>query len=741
MSTPFRKVQVLNDNEFRNFIKDYGKNIGEDLSDQDYGSSVNWFNRATRRPAYSQSHYLSLSGGSTDNNYRISLNYRNRNGTLKYTGFKGINARVQLNQSALDNRLNLSVNLFAKRRSSNFGFPQAFYYATIYNPTQPVRSKGFPEFGNYYQLHQTDYFNPVAIINQDKNIGKKISIDGDVTASYRFSKAVPGLSVSGLYSERHSKFTGGEYYPSVSLYGNGQAREGLADRSYNGSRSNLIRITTNYKKTISSHINFKLLSGYSWQSFTNNGFRMSGGGFITDHFGFNNLGAAKDFGAGLGTVNSFKNDHKLISIFGRINFNYNETYLLSGSVRREGSSRFGADNKWGTFYGVSGGIILTGLLNIPHVQNLKIRGGYGVSGNDAPGSYLSKLRYQPSNYFVLNGTPSPTYVPASTPNPDLRWEKKKEFDIGLNFSIFNDKLKGKINFYSNKTKDLLLNFPVPVPPNIYSTEWLNIGELSNKGLEVSFNINAFRSKTFSWETSIKGTHHIRTKIVSLSSKKLQFGSRKLIANMGSPGMNNTLLIRVKEGHPVGEIWGPIFEGITKDGHWKLKDLNGDGKIGKEDNTVIGNGQPNYMASWSNNFHYRNWDLNFSLRGIFGHDLINSYRTFYQNPSGVTSHNVLKSTLDIKRLVDPPTFSSFDVEKASFVQLNNVGLGYTFQLPAPYSSLQISLIGHNLFYITNYNGPDPEPRYSDGGNPLAPGIARRGTYFSVRSFSLNVSLKL
>lgn len=742
LNTPYRSVEVLSASQYRDFLSYWGDKVGKDLSGSDLGHSTNWYDQITRT-GYNQVHYLALSGGNINTNYRISLNYRNQKGILKNTGFDKINARLNLQQSALDNKLNVNLNLSTSRRNSQYGFTEAFRYATIYNPTAPVMDKNMPEYGNYFQQTLFDYYNPASIVEQNQNNGNVNDINGSVKGQYEFADLIPGLSISAFYSEQNSKSSGGLFYPSTGFW-RGYSRNGLANRYEDNSVNRLIQSTAHYNNTVMDKLNLEALAGYSWQKFIYDGFNMNGGEFITDHFGYNNMGGAQDFQEGIGDVGSYKNRHKLIAYFGRLNLSYDNTYLLSGSVRREGSSRFGANNKWGMFYSLNGGVQLANLIDIPNVQELKLRAGYGVTGNDAPSSYLSQLRFGPRGFFLVNGSYVPSYGPVSNPNPDLKWEKKEEINIGVDFSLLNDRLTGSIDAYSNKTKDLLLNFPVPVPPNLYSTEWVNIGELSNKGLELQANLKAVRTQDFMWTTGVTGARHLRTKIVSLSNKNLQFGDQNIIRNLGAPGLNSTNVIRVKEGEPIGQIWGPIYQGISKDGHWMLKDLNNDGTIDKADNTVIGNGQPQFTAGWNNSFNYKNWDLSFSFRGVFGHDLLNTYRAFYQNPSQIASYNILKSSLDIKNLVDPPTMSSFQVENASFVQLNNATLGYTFKMPNmdTISSLRVFLTGQNLFLITNYSGPDPEPRYSDGNpaDPLAPGIARRNTWFNSRKFTLSVDLK-
>ncbi len=739
---PYREIKVLSAQQYKDFLQFFSSETGADVSKSDLGSSNNWMDRITRN-VWDQTHYLALSGGNSSTNYRASFNYRNEKGILKNSGFQRIDGRLHLTQSALDDNLTIDLNLSAGREDADHGFKQAFRYATTFNPTAPVRSDDpkYEKWGGYFQQTFFTYYNPVSIVEQNQNIGSSTHVKGSAKATYDFSKVISGLSASVLYSETHNRADSGIYNPPDS-YWHGVGRHGFGTLANYVDKHRLIQATVHYKKQVTEDFNIKVLGGYSWQEFTNKQDSIAGGDFITGHFGLNNFSAAEEFPQGLGFVNSSLNKNKLISGFGRINLRFNNTYLLAGSFRREGSSRFGENNKWGNFYSVNGGIRLANLLNLQNVQQLKIRAGYGVSGNDAPGDYLSLLTYSPNGHFMYNGRYIPTYSPTNNPNPDLKWEKKIAVDIGIDFSLLDNRLSGSFDFYTNKTKNLLLNFNVPVPPNIYETEWINIGELSNKGFELQANYKVFQTKNFQWSTTLTGSRHIRTKIVSLSNDKLQFGNQVLLDNGGTPGLNNTHLIRVKEGQPLGQIWGKVFEGITDDGHWKFKDLNGDGTIDDNDNTVIGNGQPKWMADWSNSFNYKNWKLSFSFRGVFGHDLANMTRAFFEIPNRIATYNILESALKIKHLVDDAKFSSFDVENASYVKLQNLSLGYTFRLNdvKSVSSVKLSITGQNLFTFTNYKGPDPSVRYADNNDPLEMGIARRGTYFNARRVTFSVDIR-
>ena len=742
MNTPYRKVEVLGAQGYKDMISYWKDYTGTDYSANDLGHSNNWFDLITQQ-GISQEHNIALSGGDNNTNYRASLNYRNVRGILKHTGFDRINGRLNLNQHTLDNNLVLNLHLSTSRKKSQFGFPQAFRYATIFKPTAPIYDSSMPQYGGYFQQDLFDLYNPVSIIEQNTNEGQVERLDGSLKAEYDFSDFISGLSISGFYAEHRTTTLNGSYYPSTGKWV-GIGRNGLANKNEHHSTDQLIQSTAHYINTIADELDLEALAGYSKQDFVDSGFNASGGDFITDHFGYKNLGAARDFPNGLGDVGSYELDHQLAAYFGRLNLNFQDTYLLSGSLRREFSSRFGKNNKWGTFWSVNGGLQLATLFDIPYTQELKLRAGYGVTGQDAPSSYLSLLRFGPQGSFLVNGQWVPSYGPASNPNPDLKWEKKLELNIGVDFSMFDSKLTGSVDWYSNHTKDLLLNFPVPVPPNLYNREWINIGELGNKGLELSLNYQAVQNKALSWKTGVTFSRQFRSRIVTLSNDNLQFGNTTYLNTLGSPGLTSHNIFKVTEGGIIGNIWGPVYQGIKK-GHWQLKDMNGDGSITEDDFTTIGNGLPKGSFGWSNTMNYKNWDLSFFFRGIYGHDLINTYRVFYQAPEQIGSYNVLKSTWDIKTLTDPPKFSSYQVENASFLKLDNAALGYTFDLKNfPLSKLRVYASGQNLFVITNYSGPDPAPRYTDsqdsGDGPLVPGVDRRNTWFTSRRFSVGVDIK-
>lgn len=726
-------VDVLTADEFREF----GGGV-------DRGANTDWFDELTRT-GLTQVHSLSLSGGSKGTSYRFSGNLRDVEGIAINTGFTQLNFRGNVQQKALNDRLTLNATLTTTNRDSDEGFNQAFRYATIYNPTAPVFDPSNTRNDGYYEETLFDYFNPVAIVEQNLNEKEQrntiVSLRGDF-------ELLQGLTVGAFYSQERKDETNRGYIDRNS-FGTGNDRTGLASLRNDKDLNELFETTVNYVTTFGG-TEMKLLGGYSYQDFNGQGFGVSGGNFITDAFTYNNLGASLDFPNGLAGAGSGRENNKLIAFFGRAAFNIDDTYFVQATLRREGSSRFGENNKWGLFPGVSAGVNLSNILDLSGVDNLKLRAGYGVTGTRPNQSYISLQRFGPGAAFFFNGNYIPSYGPRSNPNPDLKWEEKADINIGLDFAFADFKVTGNIDYFNTQTNDLILPFQVPVPPNLFPETLLNVGELSNSGLEFVVNYNAVSNDNFSWTSSFNGIYFIEATFESFSNPELGVSQNdRPIGNLGSPGQNSTPLVFLGEGQPIGQIYGLVYEGINDDGTWRFADLNGDGVNNRDDNDreVIGNGLPDLNLGWNNSFTFGDFDLNFFLRGSFGHDLVNTFRAFYEAPSTITSYNILASSADIKNLTDAPTFSSFHVEDGSFVRLDNATLGYTFGLPedSAFRNIRVYASGNNLFTITGYTGVDPEVRLVDDpdgdgeGDALIPGIDRRNTYFTARSYVFGLQL--
>jgi TonB-linked SusC/RagA family outer membrane protein len=740
---------VMNASEWRALSAETG--LGTD-----FGADTDWFDETTNT-AITQVHNISMSGGTDKTSYRASFNYRNADGVMITSGRQQLNGRLNLTQKALNDKFTLDINLGITDIEAQHGFSDAFRYATVYNPTAPVRSDdpAFDIYDGYFQQILFDYYNPVQILEQNSHDQKNRIMNMSIKGAFEI---VSGLTVDAFYALQSNQSLEGWYYDKNS-YWVGRDRNGIAERRTDNNSSQLFETTARWNGEVASSVNLNVLGGYSYQDFTNEWFRARGGDFITDAFTYNNLNAALDFKNGIGTIESNKNTNTLVAFFGRINLNVNSTWFLSASGRYEGSSRFGIDTRWGFFPGIGGGVELAKFLNVNAIDNLKFRVNYGVTGNQPNQSYLSLLRLGPSGNFFYNGAFVPGYSPVSNANADLGWEKKAEIDIGFDFSFLGSKLFGSIDYYTRTTTDLLFQYEVPVPPNLFTQAWLNLGEIKSSGLEMTLTWNAIQKRDFTYSVTLTPSYNLENTLVSLSGSyngaDLEYGVRDL-GGMGAPGQSAVPLVRAEEGEPIGQLLALVYDRIDEDGNLIFKDLSGpdgvpDGEVNTLDRQVVGNGLPDFLIGFGNTLSYKNWDLNIFFRGVFGHDLLNSYRAFYEVPNMIGSYNLPVTAKDMR---NPTTgtllnnssgvLSDFHIENASFVSLDNLSMGYNFTLPESLhiSKIRVYLAGNNLFYITKYKGVDPNPRYGDiedNNNPLVPGIDRRNTWFRTRSVTFGANI--
>jgi TonB-dependent starch-binding outer membrane protein SusC len=710
----------------------------------DLGGNTNWLEEVTRT-GFSQVHNLALGGGSASTAYRISMNYRGVDGVGINSGFDQLNARINLTQRALKDKAIFTVNISNTSVDRQFGQENSFRYAIISNPTVPVRSS-LPQdarFGGYAERDIFDWFNPVSIAEQNIADGRDSRLLASIRGEYNFTNR---FRAAVFYASQREQDWRGSYSPKTAKFGGGFGRNGLATIRNDERLNELFETTVNYDAT-AGKVDMAFLGGYSYQEFFNQGDYMQAGNFLTDIFTYNNIGAALDFANGLASVSSYANSNKLVAFFGRANFNLEDTYFLSLSARYEGSTRFGANNKWGLFPAVSAGVNLANVFSMPSsISAMKFRASYGRTGTQPNQSYLSLLRFGRQGNFFYNGQFVPSYGPVSNPNPDLAWETKDEYNIGLDFVILNNKLDGAIDYYTRVTSGMLLPINVPVPPNLFPQTVLNIGEMVNSGIEFMVNYRAIQKSDFRWTTGLNFST-LKTNLRSLSSGDLSFGEVNYRSNFGSPGQNLTQLIRIQENGPLGQIWGPIFDGVNDNGSPRMKDLNGSGGYCNcnEDRAQLGTAYPTFNFGVNNSFSYKNWDLNFFFRGSVGHYLINSYRGFYENTEGTTVQNYnIVNTKYYDPRINKAEYNSSHVEKADFVVLDNATLGYNFNVGQGrnVTRLRTFISVQNPFMFTGYTGVDPEVRYLDSetNDPLAPGIERRATYFTttITTFGVNVS---
>ena len=721
------------------------------------GSKTDWLDLVTRN-AITNVHNFAVSGGYDDTNFRVSTNFRDAQGILDGSGFKQFNTRFNGKTAFLDDKLKVDFNASYTKRDSDFSFNDALRYAILYNPTAPVFGDdspydfNSPQYGGYFEtLGLFDSFNPVSIINQNSNTGRRTEFTYSANLKYLLTD---DITLNGLYSEQISNYTNQEYYRTTSLYrGNAASpdRKGRA-RKYTGeSRFKLFEIYGDWNKDFSDKLNVKLTGGYSWQQSNTSDYFISVGGFANEDTAGLDFDNALEFSNELIVlssdldINSNKSpDQRIIAFFGRLNATWDDAIFFNASLRQEGATILGENNRWGLFPALGLGVDLNKYLNLDGTDLFKVRLGYGVTGS-LPSTYGRSQ----NQYGLLGSAVSLTVAG----NPDLKWEEKAETNLGIEYNA--GRFTSTLDLYTRKVSDFILEVPADIAVYGVGTRVENVGDLSTKGLELAVNYDIIKKDDLTYNSGIVFSTYKST------LDKFN-GARTLRGNLGAPGQNDTAVILVAEGEEIGQIYGALWDGTVTNGSQNFVDVNGDGSIdvnqeignvGDGDLTKLGKGIPDFELGWSHSLQYKNWDVNAFFRGAFGHSLVNNFRVFYEPRVGSQGSYNLVNTEYADPNITNAKFSSLYVEKADFLKLDNISVGYTFDIKENnyIKDVRLSLSAQNLFTITNYSGADPEPSLTDRGSidnggfltqapdPLTPGIDRRYNYFASRTVTFGVNV--
>lgn len=733
-----KKMDFLNADDLRAMQADGYPFLG--ANEEDFGYSTNWLDEITRT-AISHVHNINFRAGSESSDVSASLNYRDNEGIFLKTDNNRYTGRIDVNHRMFDNKLKANLQLIASEQSYFTGGdgvsfdPYVYRSALIRNPTEPVKD----EDGNWFERDIYFYDNPVAYLEESmgENRYRNLRFSGSLTYT-----PIRNLDIKAAFTRKGNSNIRGFYQTKkhVSTVKNGV--DGYASRGADDYIGNYAELTTNYMHNFKDH-KFTFLAGYNYEDNTYEGFYANNRRFPSDAFSYNNLGIGDGLALGEAGMGSSKSKDKLIAFFGRINYNFSDKYLLMASIRYEGSSRFGADNKWGSFPGVSVGWRLNEenfLKNVSWLDNLKLRAGYGVTGINAGESYmsLSSLSYQ--DYFLSNGKWTRELVPSRNPNPDLRWERKQEFNVGLDFDIFSSRLSGTIDFYNRNTKDALYDYDVPVPPYLYGTMRANAAEIKNSGMEISLRGVPIATEDFRWNTDVSFSTN-KNKLVSLSSRDFKSTNDYFYTGYtGEPIQVTTHIVKV--GEPIGDFYGLKSVDVNEGGMFMIEKPDGEvipiDQSTSEDRQVIGNGLPKYYLNWNNSFSYKNWDLNINMRGAFSYQILNFSRMFYENPN--INYNTLKSAYDKvygkTELTDTQRYVSYYIEDGDFWKIDNITLGYSFgEIGSVINNLRLYASGKNLATFTGYKGIDPEVNRIG----LFPGNDERDKFPSIMEITFGINL--
>lgn len=739
-----RSYDMLTAQDYRNQIA-----AGTRDGSYDQGANTNWLDAITQTPV-SHTHNLTFRGGDHKTNYLASLNVRKLEGIFLKSDNNIYTGRVDVNHSMFDDKLRLNLGFL--NRSGNYtttgdGFSYNGYnyrQALIRNPTSPTRYED-GSWDSASDIANFNYDNPLGRINESggQNRNNFSRLNGRIDYL-----PVPGLKLSALVSYSRYNETRG-YFESKNHISN--TRSGVNGFVSNGTRETqdrLAELTAQYTKKFGDH-DITVLGGYSYQDNFFRDYWMTNNNFQTDVFGYNNIGLGlgiKD-GSTYANIGGSTAKTNLISFFGRFNYAYKDRYLLQASIRREAASQLYKTNEpWGSFPAVSVGWRISQeefMKEVSFVNDLKVRAGYGITGTPNTNGFGAVALLGYGSYFYYDGQWIRTLVPTQNPNPHLKWEEKLETNLGVDFTLFNSIVSGSVDYYKRNIKDLLYDYSVPSPPNLYPTTRANVGELENKGVEVLLNITPVKTENFEWTTTFTYSTN-KSKLVSLSNDLYQLSSDYFYAGgTGEPIQTTTHIVKV--GDQIGNFYGFKVVDIDENGYWIYENADGQRQSysefshATEDKQVLGNGLPKWYGGWNNTFRYKNFDLGITMRGAFGYQILNFDRMYLENPT-IQYYNRLSSSQNAvygkAQLAAPLEFNSYYIEDGDFWKIDNITLGYTFRNLGKYiTSARVYGATQNTFLITKYKGIDPE--VDRGG--LTPGNDYRDKYPTARTYTFGIDV--
>lgn len=744
-------------------LKEYAtKNNITITTANDKGANTDWMKAITKSSAVSHNHNISFSGGTDKSMYSASLNYLKKDGIVMQSDLERVIARLSAEQHALDDHLIFGLNVMSSSsKASNVPFQNmVFQQAAKYNPLSPVKIDDSTYFEN---TGIPGYFNPVAIIKHGKDDTKYTSLQGNFTVearlpfgfTYNMNLAYQrGTSLHGEYYDSYysKNYNTGQFYANGDPGGGRSQRNfysnGLAYRNYYQNTSKTLESFLTWAKRFGEH-NIKAVVGYSWQKNTNNdGLQASQTNFISDYTSYNNLSLGNyqivnGFGVDFGST--LYQETRFISDFARLNYDYKEKYLLQASVRRDGSSVFGANNEWGYFpsVGVAWRISQEDFLrDVSVLSDLKLRASYGETGNAfGLGAYSAQQLYTKTSTYYNSGVFASAFSNTQGTNPDLKWEVTSTKNIGLDYGFLQGKVTGSIDIYEKLTTGMIFGYAVSptIDPSGYVV--MNVGKLRNRGIEFSMNVNAVQTKDFSWTSSLNLASN-KNVILNLKGPD-RYGvnaDSSIYTQIDGPGTTGSYLQIFAVGGPLGQFYSYEYAGKSASG--KSMFITGKGAADstvnvKTDYHPLGSPHPKLIFGWANNFRYKNFDLNIFFRGVLGNKIFNATRAdlFYVTTAGQT--NLSPDAMnDVKTDGKNNNYSSRFVESGSYVRLDNATLGYRFKFTGKYvNNLRFYATVNNAFVITKYKGVDPE--INQGGASL--GVDYNSFYPKTRTILFGASV--
>lgn len=756
------RINMMDADQHRAYIASQGLSYNP-LDDK--GANTNWQDAVMRNSAFSQNHNIAISGGGENSTYNASVNYVNKEGILRNSNMERFIARLNVEQSTFDNRLKFSLNM-TNSRTKGVRVPfqnTVLEQVTRYLPVSPIYNPDGSWFENF---NTPGYFNPVGLIDNAKDdyttnnlvasLNTELKLPWGLTYTLFLSHQANSTTNNRFFSSYYNQYGSSQFYTNpdpglgvgTTLIGNLFGQQGAAYRSHDQSRQNNLETYLSWNKELGNH-KINAVLGFNWlNTIWGDAISSSSTNFITDFIGYNNLALGNPY-----AVSNYRIDiaggaaeRRLISDFARVNYSFNDKYLVQASIRRDGSSVFGENYRWGYFPSVGVGWRINNekfMENQQLFSDVKFRASYGVTGNsEGIGPFDSKLVYGITGTFFNNGIQDNSYGPRQGANPDLRWERTATTNAGLDFATKNGIISGTIDWYKRVTKDMLFRYIVSSALVPGGSIWANGGSIENQGIEFSLTVNAIRNKDFTW-TSTMNLAHNKNRITSLENPYGSGDSIQYVSPRGSGQTGATLQI-LKVGRPIGQYFSFIYEGKDRDGMSQFRKRDGTlttAPLNGTDYHYVGDAQPRLLAGWSNSFTYKQFDLNIFFRGLFGGKIFNVSRANISYTPNATTNN-LSSFVDANDKVGDARNSFFStryMESANYVRLDNATLGYNFKTNLRgISRMRVFITGENLLTLTNYTGIDPE--INQGGT--APGVDANNFFpkTTVVMIGLNVGFK-
>jgi TonB-dependent starch-binding outer membrane protein SusC len=606
----------------------------------------------------------------------------------------------------------------------------------IMNPTHPVDTVNAAGQKVYFEIPgQTSVRNPVALAEQIADEGKTTRALGNFLAELDL---LPGLTGQVNLGADRSESVRQIYVPRVNPIGSGW--QGLAAAKDRNLTTKTLQTLLTYRNEFDVH-GIDVVGGYEFNEYTTEEFAAEGRNFITDFTSFNNLGGAETLIAPF----SFREDSRLVSFFGRANYSFNDTYFLTGVLRYDGASQFGAGNKWATFPAVSASWRLSKGDFLPsYFSELRLRAGWGVQGNAAVKPYQSLFLLGTVSRYSFGNSAVTGVTQIQNPNPNLKWEQTTQWNVALDYGLLNNRFTGTAEYYVKNTKDLLLEVGVPQPA-IVPNRLENIGKLRNSGFELSVDALAVAQPNFTWQAGLVFTAE--------QNEVKDLGGRSFITtgDVSGQGQSGQKAQRIMPGHPLGTFFGPVFIGVTPAGKqlFKCKTASTSCVNGQttspaaNDYEVLGDANPDFTLGLRSQLNWRKFDASFLVRSEVGQEVFNNGALVYSTKgNALQDKNFFRAALsDSIGIGEPAIYSSLWIEDGSFVRLQNITVGYTLDIPAFIGGsprpARVYVSGDNLLLLTDYKGYDPEVHTEAG-------LASRGieyvTYPRPRTFTAGVRVQ-